>query len=99
MTRALIISFGLCLFATTAIAQAPIEKPQQKEAAGATTVAPPTKTKVQNQTDDSKRDELTKKLEQRKHEIKAQQVERSKITRTPEITTQAPAVTSTPKKQ
>lgn len=81
------------------MAQTPIEKPPQKEAVGATTAAPATKTKVQNQTDDSKRDELTKKLEQRKHEIKAQQVERAKTTRAPETTPQAPAVTSTPKKQ
>ena len=98
MTRALIISFGLCLFATTAMAQAPIEKPPQKEAAGATTAAPATKTKVQNQTDEAKRDELTKKLEQRKHEIKAQQVERAK-TRPTETTPQTPSATPTPKKQ
>ncbi len=97
MTRALIISLGISLFATMAMAQAPIEKPQ-KESVSTAPVAPTTKTKVTNQTDDAKRDELTKKLEQRKHEIKAQQVERSK-THSTEITPQTPAVTSAPKKQ
>ncbi len=96
MTRALIISFGLCLFATTAMAQPPIEKPTQKEPVGATTAAPAVKTKVQ--TDESKRDELTKRLEQRKHEIKAQQEERSRTTRTTPTTPHTPAVTATPQK-